>query len=297
MNRRTFVVRTAVSLAASAIGCFGYATEIEPHWLEIVQRELSVEHLPKVLDGARLLQLSDLHVGPQVADEYLVHSFDRARALAPDIVVITGDFLTHRRARGESQYAQLRGVLAHLPHGRLATLGILGNHDYGHGWGDPAIASKVVAEAERAGVHVLRNESQAVAGLDVVGVDDLWSHRGDPPAALAARESAAGIVLVHNPDAADQQQWPGFRGWMLAGHTHGGQCKPPFLPPPLLPVQNRRYIAGVVPVTVDAGRTLYISRGVGHLIRARFRCDRRLRCSRCAPRHVQRSVRPQAPGS
>ena len=55
---------------------------------------------------------------------------------------------------------------------------------------------------------------------------------------------------------------------MLAGHTHGGQCKPPFLPPPLLPVQNHRYVAGEV--AVDTHRTLYISRGVGHLIRARF---------------------------
>jgi predicted MPP superfamily phosphohydrolase len=126
----------------------------------------------------------------------------------------------------------------------------------------------VVAEAERAGVRVLRNEVQAVSGLDIIGVDDLWAHRGDPAAALRARESAAAITLVHNPDAADELPWPGFRGWMLAGHTHGGQCKPPFLPPPLLPVKNRRYIAGEV--SVDAARTLYISRGVGHLIRARF---------------------------
>jgi len=86
--------------------------------------------------------------------------------------------------------------------------------------------------------------------------------------ALRARESAAGIALVHNPDAADEQAWPAFSGWMLAGHTHGGQCKPPFLPPPLLPVKNKRYVAGEV--QVDAARTLYISRGVGHLIRARF---------------------------
>jgi predicted MPP superfamily phosphohydrolase len=258
VNRRAFFARTAVSLAASALGCFAYATEVEPHWLEIVQRDLRIENLPRALDGARLAQISDLHIGPQVSDDYIIHSFDRLRALAPDIIVITGDFLTHRSTRGEAQ----------LPHGRLATLGILGNHDYGHAWSDDAVATRVMAEAERAGVRMLRNESQAVAGLDVVGVDDLWSHRGDPAAALRARENEAALVLVHNPDAADQQQWPGYRGWMLAGHTHGGQCRPPFLPPPLLPVQNRRYVAGEV--SVDANRTLYISRGVGHLIRARF---------------------------
>jgi len=159
-------------------------------------------------------------------------------------------------------------VLAQLPHGRLATVGILGNHDYGHGWGEERIAAKVLDEAERAGVRMLRNEVQAVSGLDIIGVDDLWARRGDPVAALKKRESAAGLVLVHNPDAADEQPWAGYRGWMLAGHTHGGQCRAPFLPPPLLPVKNRRYVAGEVPV--DAERTLYISRGVGHLIRARF---------------------------
>lgn len=268
MNRRAFIGRAAGAVVASAIGCVGYAIGIEPHWLEIVERDLAIEHLPASLMGARLAQLSDLHIGPQVSDDYVVHSFDRLRALQPDIVVITGDFITHRRSRGEAQYRQLRGMLAHLPHGRLATIAILGNHDYGRGWGDPAVAARVVAEAERAGVRVLRNEVQAVSGLDFIGVDDLWSHRSDSAAALRARANAAAIALVHNPDAADEQSWPGFRGWMLAGHTHGGQCKPPFLPPPLLPVKNRRYVAGEV--SVDAARTLYISRGVGHLIRARF---------------------------
>jgi predicted MPP superfamily phosphohydrolase len=55
---------------------------------------------------------------------------------------------------------------------------------------------------------------------------------------------------------------------VLAGHTHGGQCKPPFLPPPLLPVRNRRYTAGEF--AVAPGRTLYINRGLGHLIQVRF---------------------------
>jgi predicted MPP superfamily phosphohydrolase len=268
VNRRLFVKRTAAALAGSAFGCAGYAIGVEPHWLEIVERDLPIENLPRNLEGARLAQISDLHVGPQVSDDYVVHSFDRLRALAPDLVVITGDFITYRADHGDAPFRQLRAVLTHLPRGRLATLGILGNHDYGRGWSEPAVAAAVVAEAERAGVRVLRNETQAIGGLDVVGVDDLWARRCDPDAAFQARSSAAALVLVHNPDAADQQPWSHYRGWMLSGHTHGGQCKPPFLPPPLLPVRNSRYVSGVVPV--DTERTLYISRGVGHLLRARF---------------------------
>ncbi len=268
MNRRRFVKGTAAALGTAAVGCTGWAIGFEPHWLEIVNRDLPVEHLPAALKGARLAQVSDLHVGPWVSDEYLVESFARLRALQPDIVVMTGDFLTHRESRGNAQYDQLRDVLATMPHGRLATLGILGNHDYGRGWSDPAVAARVAAVAERSGIQMLRNSVQAVQGLDVIGVDDLWARQSDPASALAARTNAAAIVLVHNPDTADKLPWPGYRGWMLAGHTHGGQCRAPFLPPPLLPVENRRYVAG--DVAVDADRRLYISRGVGHLIRARF---------------------------
>jgi predicted MPP superfamily phosphohydrolase len=268
VDRRVFVKRAVACVATAGAGCFGYAVGVEPHWLEIVTRDLPIENLPPALDGARLAHISDLHIGTDVSDDYIIHSFDRVRALAPDLVVVTGDFITHRGVRAAAQFQQVRGVLAHLPRGRLGSLGVLGNHDYGFGWREPAVAEQVVAEAERAGVRILRNETHTVAGLDVVGVDDLWADRSDPAAAFRGRASAAAIVLVHNPDTADQRRWPPYRGWMLAGHTHGGQCRPPFLPPPLLPVDNRRYVAGEV--SVDANRKFYISRGVGHLVRARF---------------------------
>ncbi len=268
LSRRRFLARAAASVGTAGIGCVVYAIGVEPHWLEIVERDLPVENLPPALAGARLVQISDLHIGPQVSDEYITRSLERAHALKPDIVVMTGDFITYVKSRGEAQFVQLRSVLAGFPQGRLATVGILGNHDYGRAWKEPDVASRVTGEAKRAGIRILRNESHSVAGLDIIGVDDLWATRCDPTTALQSRENAASIVLVHNPDAADVLPWPSYRGWMLAGHTHGGQCKPPFLPPPLLPVKNRRYVAGAV--SIDATRTLYISRGVGHLIRARF---------------------------
>jgi len=229
---------------------------------------MPIAGLPPELVGRRLVQLSDVHVGPRVDDDHLISAFERAAALRPDIVVVTGDFLTYAHERGTAQYDRLRDVLTHLPRGRLATIGILGNHDYGRGWRENAVAARVVGVVERLGVRILRNESANVSGLDIVGVDDLWAHRADPAAAMQRRSGAASIALCHNPDALDAFDWSDYRGWILAGHTHGGQCKPPFLPPPILPIQNKRYAAGEV--NLDDGRRLYVNRGLGHLIRVRF---------------------------
>ena len=62
--------------------------------------------------------------------------------------------------------------------------------------------------------------------------------------------------------------WGGYRGWTLSSRTHGGPCEPPFLPPPLLPVVNRRYTSGAF--DLGDGRSLYINCGLGHLKRVRF---------------------------
>ena len=206
-----------------------------------------------------------MHVGPRVADSYILETFRRVDALAPDIVVYTGDFTSYE----PGIFAHAERVYASLPRGRQATLGILGNHDYGPGWSHPEIAARLADQFRAAGVHVLRNEATEVAGLQIAGLDDLWAHRFDPVRGLAALDpSRPAIVLSHNPDTVDRPGWEQFRGWILSGHTHGGQCKPPFLPPPLLPVQNRRYTAGEFALSGE--RRLYISRGIGHLLQVRF---------------------------
>lgn len=268
MNRRKFIGASAAIVTTGA-GLFGYTTIIEPHWLEVVRRDLPISNLPPVLNGATLAHVSDVHACSYVDEAYLSSSLARLSAISPDIVVLTGDFVSWEEARSPSvKIAQLQRVLSHLPHGRLATLGILGNHDYGNTWRDPRIAAVVTTAVSDTGMRVLRNEVAAVGGLDIIGIDDLWSGRADTRHAFAQRANGAAIALCHNPDAMDELSWEGYAGWVLAGHTHGGQCKPPFLPPPVLPVKNRRYTSGQI--SVDAGRTLYISRGVGHLLKARF---------------------------
>jgi predicted MPP superfamily phosphohydrolase len=265
MRRREFLGWSLAGAAAAAAGIVGYTFAIEPHWLEIVEQPLPIGGLPRALIGQRLVHLSDLHVGPRVSDEYLIKSLGRARALAPDIVAITGDLITYR---GPEQFRQLRAVLRQLPLGRTATVAILGNHDYGYGWRMPDVAAAVERELRDAGVTVLHNQAIDVNGLAIVGLGDLWANQFAPGRALADHAGEPALVLSHNPDSLDLEGWSGYRGWVLAGHTHGGQCKPPFLPPPLLPVRNKRYTAGAI--ALADGRAVYISRGIGHLIPVRF---------------------------
>lgn len=261
LSRRAFLL-TAASVPA---GVVFYTFYVEPHWLEIVDRPLPVRGLPTGLEGSTLVQLSDLHVGPKVDDAYVIETFERVARLAPDIVVVTGDFISHHAGFLE----QVERVYAHLPRGRLATLGIFGNHDYGPNWSHPEVADALAGVLPRFGIRILRNEIAEVGGLQVLGLDDLWGTNFRPLAALQLLDpERASIVLSHNPDSVDEPVWDGYAGWILSGHTHGGQCKPPFLPPPMTPVRNKRYTAGEL--ALSGGRRLYINRGVGHLLEVRF---------------------------
>lgn len=261
MTRRHFLYASA----ASAAGVCFYAWRFEPHWLEIVRRRLPIRGLPPGLEGLTLAQVSDVHVGPRVDDEYVLDVFRRVTALQPDIVVLTGDLVSHH----DGVFEQMEIVYREFPRGRFATVGVLGNHDYGPGWSYPEVAARVATVATRAGIQILRNEVVNVHGLQIAGMDDWWAQQFRPDAALARLDKRqASLVLSHNPDTVDLPGWDGYEGWILSGHTHGGQCKAPFLPPPLLPVRNRRYTAGEF--SLAENRSLYISRGVGHLLRVRI---------------------------
>jgi predicted MPP superfamily phosphohydrolase len=160
-------------------------------------------------------------------------------------------------------------VFPHLPKGKLGTVATLGNHDYGRGWREDECAAFIITSLSKVGIPVLRNEVADIGGLQIIGMDDLWSGRFKPDEALSRADlGKPSLVLSHNPDTLDRGDWLGYQGWVLSGHTHGGQCKPPFLPPPILPVRNKRYTSGVI--SINDGRSLYINRGLGYLHHVRF---------------------------
>lgn len=262
-TRRQFLL----GAATAAVGVGAYTWRVEPHWVSVVRREMPVRNLPSGMEGRTLAQISDIHVCPYVDADYLCACLREVSALQPDLVAITGDFMSQGRA--PERLDEVARVFENLSAPPLGTFAVFGNHDYGERWHDMTIAERLEKRLTGLGIRVLRNATCAVNGLCLAGVDDLWSPNFRPKdvlPALGADEPA--IVLCHNPDAVDKPKWGDYRGWILSGHTHGGQCKAPFLPPPMLPVANKRYTSGEF--DLGDGRTLYINRGLGHLWRVRF---------------------------
>ena len=265
MKRRT-ILKSIGGLTGGGIATGLYTWKIEPYWLEFVKVDMPIRRLPKELEGKTLMQISDIHVGNRFDNDFISRSFKIAQKLNPDFVVYTGDYVSYENSK---QFSQLEDVMKHLVKGKLGTIGILGNHDYGHKWSQRDVADKIQNILETAEMTILRDETKDFHGLNITGLDDYYSPNFEASSILTTVSSdKANLVLCHNPDVCDLDVWHNYKGWILSGHTHGGQCKPPFLPPPVLPVKNKNYIAGKI--DLNDGRTLYINRALGCLIPVRF---------------------------
>ncbi len=266
MKRRKFIKKGVFTSIGIGLLSGIYSWKIEPFWLEFVKVKMPIKNLPERLIGKTLMQISDIHVGNRFDWQYIIDSFEKAQKLNPDIVVYTGDFVSYEN---DEQLEQLTTVMKKSVKGSIGTVGVLGNHDYGKDWSEKDVSKAIVKILKEADVEILRNKQKNIGGLNIIGIDDYWGPNFKPEKALSKMiNKEANLVLCHNPDVCDLDIWKDYNSWILAGHTHGGQVKPPFLNPPILPVKNKRYSSGKFELSNN--RTLYINKALGHLWQVRL---------------------------
>jgi len=254
----------AMALGGAAAGSVVDAWLVEPRWIKVTRPVIPVNSLPPAWDGVRIAHLADIHTGRLVGLDYVGEVVRATLAQSPDIIVLTGDFVTGAAAITPG-LAQVLGKLR-APEGRFA---VLGNHDH---WAD---ATGVVSLLETSGVTLLTNRNVVLERngekLCLAGVDDLWEGKQLLDVALAGvDEDVPRLLLCHNPDYAEKMPLDPRVDVMLCGHTHGGQFKIPFGPRPVVPVKHARYAAGL-----NRGPCcpVYTSVGLGMIgVPIRFNC-------------------------
>jgi uncharacterized protein len=245
----------AVPLLGLAVTVLGYVNARRTARVRTV--EIPVAGLPAPLHGFRIVQISDIHVGPTIGERYVEAIVEAVNRLKPDVVAITGDLVDGTVAELASQVAPLARLAA-----REGTFFVTGNHEYYSG------VDAWLAHLQRLGIQVLQNRHVVIerggARLVLAGVSDYGaghfdaSHRSDPHAALAGApaEAAVKVLLAHQPRSAVAAAQAGF-DLQLSGHTHGGQ----FLPWNFFVKLQQPFTAGLH--VMDQLR-IYVSRGTGY---------------------------------
>jgi len=251
------VKRRSIAIVLAFIALLAiWSGYIEPRRLVVHEETLVLPGWSAALDGLRVAALSDLHVGnPYMNTARLRQIVARTNALAPDLIVLLGDFVTIRDSGHYIEPELIAPELAAL-HARLGVFAVLGNHEPGR------VGLRMRAALERAGIPVLDQRCVLLPGpLALAGVADVLTRDEDPAEALAGCPDHAApiLLLTHNPDVfpeIDRRV-----SLTLAGHTHGGQVRLPLLGPIIVPSRyGRRYAAGHI---VENGRHLFVTTGAG----------------------------------
>lgn len=255
-QRRAFVNRAlGGGVAIGAVGLTGSGTVNAMKTPGVVDIEISLARIGSSIDGFRIVQITDLHVGNTIGRSFVQDVVDRANAAAPDLIAITGDLVDGSVEDLAEEIAPLADLRA--PHGVYF---VTGNHEYYAG------ANEWIEHIGSMGIRVLRNERVSIGdtdGFDLVGVDDhnagRWpGHGPDMGKAVAGRdEDRELIVLAHQPRQIHESVKFGA-GLQLSGHTHGGQIWPWHY---MAMAQQGGLLAGL---SRHDKTQLYISRGTGY---------------------------------
>jgi uncharacterized protein len=261
--RRQFLERTATVAASAPFVAGAYGLLYGRLNLETTEHSVRLARLPRAFEGFRIAQLSDIHIGPFMPAGQIRKFVEIANALRPDLIALTGDFVTFDPRTARPVVAALSGLRA-----PCGVFGSLGNHDAWAG-----VEDSIAALFRLTGVRILRGQAAPIAAggewFQLIGVD-FQSRRRFGPSIPVARllgdieglvaPDRANILLSHNPDTFDRAAELGI-GLSLAGHTHGGQLALEFISPEIAPSRLvTPYVAGWFR---RPGGQLYVNRGIG----------------------------------
>ena len=238
-----------VGIGASGVGV---ASVLSP--VAVSRVRVAIDRLTKAKSGYRIVQISDVHVGPTIGHDFIAEIVARINALNPDLIAITGDLVDGSVADLTEHVAPLANLRA-----KDGVFFVTGNHEYYSG-ADAWIAHL----GTKLGVRVLRNEHVRIGGedgFDLAGIDDASAHGdghgSDLPKALRGRDpSRACVLLAHQPRGIDLADTLGV-DLQLSGHTHGGQM----VPWNFLVRLQQPFVAGLHKL---ARAQIYVSRGTGY---------------------------------
>lgn len=225
-----------------------------PYELEITHHDLPLRGLPSAWQGRLCVQLTDLHAGCGNIEPVHERMVQEVEALQPDLILYTGDYIDRRTSRPAKEFTILEVMRAtKAPFGKF---GVFGNHDHYRGI---VGTSRLLEQAD---VRPLLNENIVLPdGLHLAGIDDIRTGSPHITQALANIPlNSSSLILTHNPTLFDHL--PNQDLVVFAGHTHGGQIVPPFIPASWI-VRIRlgcRFVSG----WYERGKSrMYVSRGIG----------------------------------
>lgn len=224
-------------------------------WIDLNHLNVQLPRLSPEFNGYRIVHISDFHIGTWMDRPRLEEAVQMVNRQHPDLIVITGDFVTfHPRKHASDLVAGLSELSA-----KDGVLAVLGNHDH---WTDAAEVRKLLHQS---GVVDLSNTVHSIrrgsSQLHIAGVDDYIFRKARLDIVLEKLPaSGAAILLAHEPDFADVSSASNRFDLQLSGHTHGGQIRFPMIGPLYLPNYGRKYPLGMYHV----GKMIqYTNRGLG----------------------------------